>query len=139
MIMVDDFSKNIIKEYKYWTLYVESHQSYLGQCIVYCKRDEALDLADATMTEQQELFLILQKLREAAKIIFQPDWFNYTFLGNDLHHLHCHFIPRYARSRIFMSQIFEDRLFGHNYKMNRMVVTPPELLAGLRDEYKKAL
>lgn len=71
--MAKDFSKDLIKEYKHWSIYAHSNQGYLGRCVVWCKRDNALDLADATSEEQVELFLVLRDLREAAKKVFQPD------------------------------------------------------------------
>ncbi len=131
--MTEDFSKNLIKEYKHWALYVHDNQSYLGRCIVWCKREDALDLADATPEEQAELFLVLRNVREASKKIFQPDWFNYSFLGNEMRHLHCHFVPRYANPKTFMDIVFEDTLYGHNYRTDHSFVTPEEVLKAVRD------
>src|SRR3989338_3643261 len=114
--MAEDFLKNLVKEYKYWEIYVHENQGYLGRCVVWCKREDALDLADATPEEQAELFLVLRDLREAAKKVFQPDWFNYSFLGNETRHLH-----------------------GHNYKTNHDFKTSPELLLAVRDKYREVL
>ena len=55
----------------------------MGRCVVWCKREDALDLTDVTPEEQSELFLVLRNLKEATKKVFQPDWFNYSFLGNE--------------------------------------------------------
>ena len=44
---------------------------------------------------------------------FKPDRFNYLQMGNALHHLHFHAIPRYATSRHFMNKDWEDITFGH--------------------------
>ncbi len=137
--MAEDFSKNLIKEYKHWTIYVHHNQGYLGRCVVWCKRDNALDLADATSDEQIELFLVLHDLREAVKKVFQPDWFNYSFLGNETRHLHGHFIPRYAKPKIFMDIVFADKLYGHNYKTDHDFKTSLELLNKVRDELKSVL
>jgi len=41
---------------------------------VWCKREDALDFADATEEEQKELITILSELREATKRAFQADW-----------------------------------------------------------------
>ena len=139
IMMEKDFSRFLIKEYKHWSIYIHENQSYLGRCVVWCKRDEALDLADATTEEQEELFLVLRDLREAAEKIFEPDKFNYSFLGNETHHLHCHFVPRYARPKIFMDVVFEDKLYGHNYKTDNSFQTSPELLIAVRDKYIEAL
>jgi diadenosine tetraphosphate (Ap4A) HIT family hydrolase len=139
MFMGNDFSKNLIKGYKYGEIYVHENQGYLGRCVVWCKRDYALDLADATPEEQSELFLFLRDLREAAKKVFQPDWFNYSFLGNETRHLHGHFIPRYAKLKAFMDIMFEDKLYGNNYKTDHTFKTSPELLLTVRDKYREVL
>ena len=93
--MEEDFSKSLIKDYKYWTIYVHGNQGYLGRCVIWCKRENALDLTEATPEEREELFIILNNLREALLKVFHPDWLNYAFLGNSMRHLHCHLIPRY--------------------------------------------
>jgi len=35
----------------------------LGRCVVWCKREDALDLTDVTPEEQSELFLVLRDLK----------------------------------------------------------------------------
>ncbi|MBU2578502.1 HIT family protein [Patescibacteria group bacterium] len=122
------FLRNLIKEYKHWAIYIYHNQGYLGRCVVWCKREDALDLTDATIEEQQELFLVLHDLTKAMEKIFQPDWFNYSFLGNQTRHLHGHFIPRYKNQKMFMGVKFEDKLYGHNYKTDHSFVTPESLL-----------
>lgn len=139
--MAEDFSKNLIKEYKYWQIYINANQSYLGRCVIYCKRPDALDLADATPEEQQELFIVLHDLREATKKVFQADWFNYFFLGNVMRHLHGHFLPRYEKPKTFMGIIFKDELYGHypNDHDDYNVAVPPEVLYAMRDTLDEAL
>ena len=137
--MAEDFSKNLVKGYKHWEIYVHENQGYLGRCVVWCKREDALDLADATPEEQAELFLVLHDLREAIKKVFQPDWFNYSFLGNVTRHLHGHFIPRYAKPKTFMDTVFEDKLYGHNYKTDHSFKTSTELLVKVKDKLKSVL
>jgi diadenosine tetraphosphate (Ap4A) HIT family hydrolase len=125
--MTDKYSKFIIKDYKYWTVYIHQNQSYLGRCVVWCKRENALDLTEATPEEQSELFIVLNELKNAVTKSFQPDWFNYAFLGNETRHLHGHFIPRYENSKEFMGVTFEDKLWGHNYKTNHDFKISPEV------------
>jgi diadenosine tetraphosphate (Ap4A) HIT family hydrolase len=137
--MPDKFSKNLIKEYKYWSVYIHQNQSYLGRCIVWCKRKNALDLTDANLKEQKELFSILKKLKKALKKAFNPNWFNYAFLGNETRHLHGHFIPRYKKQKKFMNIIFKDELYGHNYKTNYNFKIPEEVLNNIKNEIKKYL
>ncbi len=77
--MEKDFSKLLVKDYKYWLVNVHENQGCLGRCVVWCKRSNALDLADATKEEREELFKILKELRKACESLFQSDWFNYAF------------------------------------------------------------
>ncbi len=125
---MNDFSKHKIKEYKYWEVFIPENQDYLGRCVVWCKRENALDLTDATGKEREELFLILRELKKTLIKTFQPDWFNYSFLGNNIRHLHCHFIPRYAKPKIFEGIKFEDKLFGDNWKTDHDFIIPKAVL-----------
>ena len=137
--MQEDFSNNLVKTYKYWDVYVHQNQGYLGRCVIWCKRENSLDLTDATPPEQKELYIILNKLKKASTKVFKPDWFNYSFLGNETRHLHGHFIPRYSEPKTFMGVVFEDKLYGHNYKTDHNFKTSRELLDGVRDSLKSAL
>lgn len=136
---MEDYSKYLIKDYTHWLVNVHQNQGYLGRCVVWCKREDALDLADATEDEQKELIIVLNELREAAKHAFQADWFNYAFLGNETQHLHGHFIPRYSSRREFRGVIFVDERWGHNYKTDHNFVTPPEILEAVRVKLKEEL
>ena len=134
-----DYSRRLIKDYPHWSVTVHENQGYLGRCIVWCKREDALDLADATQEEQKELVIVLGELREATKRAFQADWFNYAFLGNGTRHLHAHFVPRYASSRSFEGATFADERWGHNYRTDHDFVTPPAVLYAVRDKLKAEL
>ena len=136
---MEDFSKYKIKDYKYWSIFLHPNQGYLGRCVVWCKRENALDLTDSTLQEQEELFRILKELKEALNKIFKPDLFNYAFLGNETRHLHGHFIPRYASSREFNDVIFTDERFGFNYQTNRNLKFSDDLIEKIRLKIKVAL
>ncbi|MFO0703192.1 MAG: HIT domain-containing protein [Patescibacteria group bacterium] len=135
--MSKDYSKQLVKDYKYWTLSVHSNQCYLGRCVVWCKRNDALDMADATPDEQKELFIILSELRSALTKAFSPDWFNYGFLGNEMRHLHGHIVPRYSKPVTFKGVDFEDKLYGKHYRSDHAFKIPDEILFAIRDEIKK--
>ncbi len=136
---MEDFSQNVIKDYKYWTVFVCQDQTYLGRCVIWCKREEALDLADTTTEEQKELFVILKKLKESTIKAFRPDLFNYSFLGNKTRHLHGHFVPRYSSPREFGGLTFVDKKWGHNYKTNESLFVPQEILETIRLKLKEGL
>lgn len=136
---MEDYSRFLIKTYAHWSVSVHQNQGYLGRCVVWCLRDDALDLADATPEEQKELFVVLNDLRKAATTLFRPDWFNYAFLGNETRHLHGHFLPRYASPREFAGMTFTDERWGRNYQTDGAFVTPPEVLEAVRLGLKEAL
>ena len=136
---MEDFSRYKIKEYNYWSIFIHSNQGYLGRCIVWCKRENALDLTDASTEEREELFTILRELRIAIQKVFELDWLNYAFLGNEARHLHGHVIPRYAKPKTFAGVVFEDKLYGHNYKTDHSFSLPNEVLEKIRLSLKEAL
>jgi|SRR3989344_1901040 len=109
-----DYSKYIIKEYKFWSLQVNEDQSYLGRCVIWCKRENADDLAEITPGEQEELFKIIKNIKMVLHVAFEPDLINYTFLGNKTPHVHCHVIPRYKTPRELMGITFTDEKWGSN-------------------------
>jgi diadenosine tetraphosphate (Ap4A) HIT family hydrolase len=111
----------------------------LGRTYVWCKRDNALDLPDATEEEQEELFDILREVASVLNKAFKPDMLNYAFLGNVTHHLHGHILPRYAKPVEFNGQTFVDKNWGHNYRTDPDFVTTPELLEAVKNRIKENL
>ena len=136
---MEHFSKYKIKDYKYWSISLNPNQGYLGRCVIWCNRKDALDLSDATQEEQSELFIVLNELRSAITKALQPDWLNYAFLGNETRHLHGHVIPRYAKPKEFEGVIFEDKLYGHNYKTAHNFSAPVEVVEKIRLKIKEEL
>ncbi|MDR3583478.1 MAG: HIT family protein [Candidatus Pacebacteria bacterium] len=137
--MSQNYSKLLIREYKYWSVYIHENQSYLGRCVIWCKRENAVDLTDATEEEQRELFFVSSEFKNGIIEVFQPDWFNYSFLGNEVRHLHGHFIPRYEKPREFRGYVFEDKLYGHNYKTDHTFKIPSKILLEIKLKIKEAL
>lgn len=136
---MDDPNGLSIKDYDYWSVFLNENQTYLGRCVVWCKREDALDLTDATTEEREELFSILKQMRSALQKAFKPDWFNYAFLGNGTRHLHCHLVPRYASQRKFAGEVFRDVRWGKSYRTNHDLITPNVVLNQIVLEMKKCL
>jgi len=136
---MEDYSKDLIKDYKYWGVYIHKNQGILGRVYVWCKREDALDLPDATPEEQKELFEILQEMEKVLTRCFKPDMFNYAFLGNATHHLHGHILPRYAKPVYFNGQTFVDKNWGHNYRTDPSFITSSELLETVKQKMKENL
>lgn len=136
---MDQYSGYLIREFRHWLVQVHHNQGYLGRCIVWCKRTNALDLVEATDEEQAELFVILRKWRGAVERAFGTDWFNYAFLGNETKHLHGHLVPRYSTPRQFAGLTFTDPRWGHNYITDNSFVIPPTMLEAIRLKLKEEL
>src|SRR3989344_3516676 len=136
---MENFTKYKIKDYKFWSIFLNQNQCYLGRCIIWCNRKDALDLVDATPEEQKELFIVLNKLGNAIKKAFQPDWLNYAFLGNEIKRLHGHLIPRYAKPKIFEGITFEDKLYGHNYKTDHSFYVSSEIVEKIKMKIQEEL
>ena len=130
---------DIIKKYKYWTIKVFGNQGYLGRCVVWCDRKDALDLVDATSEEREELFMILIELKKAIKKSFNNDWINYSFLGNSARHLHCHVVSRYQSPRNFEGITFKDKRRGNNWLEDRSFGTPKEILQAVKIKIQENL
>jgi len=132
-----DFSKLKIKEYAYWGIYIHENQGYLGRCVVWCNREDALDLVGATPEEREELFIILKELRDALIKSFKPDWFNYSFLGNETRHLHGHLIPRYSSERRLANLTFIDKEWGHNYRTDHKFIISEKAVQQIKEKIKE--
>jgi|SRR5579885_1923566 len=108
------YQDGFLKEYPHWILEVSFRQHTLGCYIIFAKervekisdlRPEALiDLKTVLLEIQATLFDIPE---------FRPDRFNYLQLGNGLHNLHFHGIPRYASARTFAGSTWVDTTWGH--------------------------
>ncbi len=129
---IEDYSQNIVKDYQYWIWLVHTNQGYLGRSVLWCKREDALDLTDATKEEQEELFQILPEMKNALEKTFQADWMNYAFLGNETRHLHGHIVPRYSSERVFEGVKFIDEEWGHNWKTDKHFQLSSELLQAIK-------
>jgi len=129
----------MLQSYSHWDVSLHENQGYLGRCVVWCKRPDALDLPDVENEEREELFAVLQQLKEALSKAFQPDWFNYAFFGNEVRHLHCHVVPRYAADREFVGHVFRDERYGHSYRTDHAFAVPDETMEAIRETMANAL
>lgn len=135
-----DYKKLLIKEYKYWEVYLNENQCYLGKVYIWAKRKDALDFFDMTKEEIEEYFKIGKELKTALKKLFNPDLYNYATLANVTPHLHTHLIPRYSSIREFSGIIFKDERWGENYApYNKEFKIPEEVLEKIRISLKRLL
>lgn len=135
----DPYAAWKVATFAHWDAFVHPHQQYLGRCYLWCRRPDALDLAEATPAEVTDLHAALATLRQACAQLFAPDWFNYAFLGNEAAHLHGHLIPRYATPKVFLGHRFADERYGHNYRTDPAFATPPGVAEAVIQSYRTAL
>ena len=89
-----------LKEYTHWILEVSYSQHTLGSFIIFAKRS----IEKISELESNELLELKTVMCEVENVMgridkLKPDRFNYMQLGNALHHLHIHGIPRYKKPR----------------------------------------
>jgi diadenosine tetraphosphate (Ap4A) HIT family hydrolase len=108
------YKEGFVKEYRHWVLEVSFMQHTLGCFIIFAKRD-IQKISELKDIEAIELRDVMKELEEALSNIeaFKPDRFNYLQMGNALHHLHFHAIPRYATPRHFNNKEWIDTTFGN--------------------------
>ena len=134
-----DYSKLLIKEYKYWDVKLHHDQNLLGRCLLWCKRDGVSDLFETTIEEREEFWEIGDVLQKALNKLFQPDVINYASLGMRTPHLHVHFFPRYKDKKYFLGCEFEDEGWGKHPLNNPSKEIPEDVLLNIRDAIKKEL
>lgn len=108
------YKDGFVKEYTHWILEVSFRQHTLGCFIIFAKRNVE-KISDLSNEEIIELRDVTEELEATLSNIeqFKPDRFNYLQMGNALHHLHFHAIPRYSSPRTFFDKECVDGTFGH--------------------------
>lgn len=122
------YKEGFVKEYKHWVLEVSFRQHTLGCFIIFAKRDieKISELGEEEMVELKEVMKEFETTL-SHMIGFNPERFNYLQLGNALHHLHFHAIPRYSTMRNFMDKEWIDTTFGQPPVWSKEEVTKETL------------
>jgi diadenosine tetraphosphate (Ap4A) HIT family hydrolase len=112
--MEDKYKQGDLKEYQHWVLTVSFRQTTLASFIILLKRQGVERVSELHDEELLELRLVMTEMETALLKMktFKPDRFNYLQLGNSLHQLHFHCIPRYATPRQFGGKEWVDERFG---------------------------
>ncbi|OGH77490.1 MAG: hypothetical protein A2301_01645 [Candidatus Magasanikbacteria bacterium RIFOXYB2_FULL_40_13] len=107
------YTEGFLKEYKHWVLEVSYRQHTLGCYIIFAKRPVE-KISELENQEINELKDVMGEIETTLLKIdmFKPDRFNYWQMGNALHSLHFHGIPRYESSRNFNGKEWADKTWG---------------------------
>jgi diadenosine tetraphosphate (Ap4A) HIT family hydrolase len=107
-------------------------QAYNGWCILLLK-DHHEHLAGLSLQRQVRLWEDVAKVAAAMTREFKPVRINYEGLGNELHHIHWHVIPRYANDLAPQAPVW---MRSHE---ERRVILKPDDEAALVARLRRAL
>jgi diadenosine tetraphosphate (Ap4A) HIT family hydrolase len=133
------YNEGLLKEYEHWVLEVSYRQHTLGCYIIFAKRsvEKISDLHDDEIIELKHVMKAIESTLSTIQE-FKPDRFNYMQMGNALHHLHFHGIPRYASERTFSERLWIDKTWGKPPIWNNMNENP-ELIREIKNSIKHLL
>ena len=133
------YSGAVLKEYNHWVIEVSFRQHTPGSFIIFAKR-EIERISQLNSEEAKELIKVMSQIETALSRspVFKPDRFNYLQLGNELHHLHFHGIPRYKKPRTFYNKDWVDNAWGHPPIFSNTEVSR-DLALAVKDEILKYL
>lgn len=129
----------VIKEYKYWVVEMSFRQHTFGCFIIFAKRN----VQKISELDNTELSNLRDVMKEIEKVLdknpdFKPDRFNYLQMGNALHHLHFHGIPRYKSERNLDRKVWIDKTFGHPPVWSKTEVSK-ELVIKIKENIQRYL
>jgi diadenosine tetraphosphate (Ap4A) HIT family hydrolase len=118
--------ETIIERGSLWTLALNRNQNLLGKVMLVVNRplEQVILLREDEWTDLRRQ---MRRVTLALTAAFQPDHFNYAFLQNQDRQVHLHVIPRYAASRAFAGETFEDPDYPDHY---HVPATPHRLSPG---------
>jgi diadenosine tetraphosphate (Ap4A) HIT family hydrolase len=120
----------VLDESTYWRLILNREQDLLGASFLALRR-HVESPTELRPDEWAELRGSIQAARDLLARAFQPDHFNFAFLGNVERHLHLHVLPRYASSRTAIGLTFTDPGYPGHYALVDTGVLEPDQLARL--------
>lgn len=127
----------ILDSPRYWTVGVNENQGNLGRLVVLAKRRDFVDLRYTTTAEREEFFdIILPLMCAALDGLFQPDLYNYDWLGNIVALPHWHLVPRYKTPRTFMGENFRDPTWGDMWS-TKSEPRSLDTILGIRDAIRE--
>jgi diadenosine tetraphosphate (Ap4A) HIT family hydrolase len=117
----------VLDESTHWRLILNREQDLLGASFLALRRHSESP-TELRPDEWAELRGSIQAARDLLERAFQPDHFNFAFLGNVERHLHLHVLPRYASSRRVIGLTFTDPGYpGHYALVDTGLLEPDQL------------
>ena len=113
-----DGLRHVVERGESWTLALNLNQNLPGRCVLvlnrHCER-----VPDLTAKEWAELHPSIARVTAALDGLFAPDGHNLAFLMNLDAHVHLHVVPRYASTREWRGETYEDPHYGSLFGTER--------------------
>ncbi len=126
----------LVKEYKYWNLYLRSRTKTLGTSALVTKQHYNT-MSEIPQEAITELSQITKELETVFNKLFKPDKYNYQMNMMKENHTHFNIFPRYSSPREYLNITWTDNgwpaLVGDNLEINQ------EVLIALTEEIKKEI
>ncbi|MBI1969814.1 HIT domain-containing protein [Candidatus Woesearchaeota archaeon] len=137
----NQYSHGDLKFYSHWFLGVNYCQPTIGTLVIVTLRP---GLENFSGLQEEEFRELLQVMKEAECMLgshsaLRPNRYNYLQMGNVLHTLHFHLIPRYDKPRKFLEKTWKDPTYGHAPRKLSECKVGSELVRAIRDELKQYL
>lgn len=133
---------SFIFETPFWSVYLNSEQSYLGRSVVVLKAHKP-SLSDLSNEEWKDMQLVIKRMEHAVKTGLGAILCNWTCLMNDAYqeanpepHVHWHLRPRYNKSVTVAEKLYNDPDFGHHYNQDRKQEVGEEVIKSIVDLIK---
>lgn len=140
-----DNDESLVFQTDYWKVFVMDEQSYLGRCVVSCKR-HCPSLSGLTIEEWRDFKDVVNKLEGTARKAFGGVLANWTCLMNGAFksqpynpHVHWHFFPRYEKPVDFAGRTFTDPDFGEHYEHRRKEAVDKDMINKIVNALKTSL
>jgi len=117
-----------LREYRHWIVALRGKQITLGASVILLKRAEP-SMGALTKREAAEFPEVAAWWQERVGLLWQPDRFNYIAAMMKDPFVHFHAIPRYAASREFNEQTYEDRSWPGLIEFVDLSTPPTDLVA----------
>lgn len=99
----------LIKEYKFWVLYLRGRVKTLGSSALITKQHKET-MSALSQEEISELSVITKEFEKVLNETeaFKPDKYNYQMNMMKENHTHFNIFPRYSSDRVYAGVVFKD-------------------------------
>ena len=131
------YPKSLVRDYGCWVVLARPKQATLGALVLACK-EEVQAFAEISGAAFAELGQVIGDIETGLRRFSDYDKINYLMLMMVDREVHFHVLPRYATSREFRGETFEDPGWPAVPDLGAGPTLDDDALAGLVQELKTA-